>query len=189
MHTLHREFAVETDKKPCPGILRRFWHPLHVGAVVALAFGGMAYSGIAADVKAGDSFPDLTAFKLEGKLPDSTKGKVVLVDFWASWCGPCKQSFPTMEGLHKRFAERGLVIIAVNEDEKSADMEEFLKKNTATFTVVRDANQKLVEKAGIATMPSSFLIAKDGKVKFVHTGYRGDETKKKYEEEIEELLK
>lgn len=143
----------------------------------------------AGGIKVGDTFPDLAGFKLEGKLPDSTKGKVVLVDFWASWCEPCKQSFPVMEELHKRYAEKGLVIIAVNVDEKRADMEEFLKKNTATFTVVRDPGQKLVDKAGIATMPSSFLMDRDGKVRFTHTGFRGAETKKKYEEEIESLVR
>jgi peroxiredoxin len=68
-------------------------------------------------------------------------------------------------------------------------MQAFLKKNPASFIVVRDANQKLVEKAGIASMPSSFLIDGDGKVRFVHTGFRGAETRKKYEEEIESLVK
>jgi cytochrome c biogenesis protein CcmG, thiol:disulfide interchange protein DsbE len=112
-----------------------------------------------------------------------------MVDFWASWCEPCKQSFPVMEELHKRYGERGLVIVAINVDENRADMEAFIKKNTASFAVLRDPNQKLVEKAGIATMPSSFLIDREGKVRFAHTGFRGAETKKKYEEEIESLLK
>jgi thiol-disulfide isomerase/thioredoxin len=151
----------------------------------------MTFAGncLAGSVKAGDSFPDLAGFKLEGKLPEATKGKVVLVDFWASWCEPCKQSFPVMEELHKRYADRGLVIIAINVDENRPDMEAFLKKNAATFIVLRDANQKLVERTGIATMPSSFLLDRDGKVRFAHTGFRGEETRKKYEEEIEALLK
>jgi thiol-disulfide isomerase/thioredoxin len=140
-------------------------------------------------VKVGDSFPDLASFKLEGKLPDSLKGKVVMIDFWASWCGPCKQSFPAMEELHQHYSDKGLVIIAINVDENRSGMEAFLKKTTASFTVVRDAGQKLVEQAGIATMPSSFLIDREGKVRFVHTGFRGAETKKKYEEEIQLLLK
>jgi len=144
---------------------------------------------LAGGIKPGDAFPDLGGFKLEGKLPDSIKGKVVLVDFWASWCEPCKQSFPVMEELQKHYGERGFIIVAVNVDENRADMEAFLKKNTASFVVMRDAGQKLVDKAGIATMPSSFLIDREGKVRFTHTGFRGAETKKKYEEEIESLLK
>jgi len=154
-----------------------------------LALGaGLCFSALAS-LKPGDALPDLTQLKLEGKLPDSLKGKVVLLDFWASWCEPCKASFPVMEDLQKRFGSRGVVVIAVNVDEKAADMQEFLKKNAATFTVVRDAAQKLVAQAGINTMPSSFLIDQEGKVRFVHTGFRGDETKKKYEQEIESLLK
>ena len=94
-----------------------------------------------------------------------------------------------MEELHKRFADRGLLIIAVNVDENRSSLEAFLKRNATSFAVVRDANQKLVERAGISGMPTSFLIDHDGKVRFAHTGFRGAETKKKYEEEIENLLK
>ncbi len=141
-----------------------------------------------AEVKTGDAFPDLTTFKLEGKLPESLKGKVVLVDFWASWCEPCKASFPAMEELQKKYADKGFVIIAINVDEERKEMEEFLKKNKATFTLVRDAAQKLVDKAGVATMPTSFLIDGEGKVRFVHAGYQGDVTKKEYERRIESLL-
>ena len=142
-----------------------------------------------AGIKAGDAFPDLASFKLEGSLPTELKGKILMVDFWASWCGPCKESFPAMEELHKKYAGKGLVLIAVNVDENRKDMEEFLKKNAATFAVVRDAAQKLVDKTGVGTMPSSFLIDAEGKVRFAHSGYHGNDTKKQYEEEIESLLK
>ena len=162
-----------------------------LGRVCACTVGLLLVAGnaLAGGVKPGDAFPDLAGFKLEGKLPEAIKGKVVLVDFWASWCEPCKQSFPAMEELHQRYGSQGLVIIAINVDENRSDMEAFLKKNAATFVVVRDPNQKLVEKAGIATMPSSFLLDREGKVRFTHTGFRGAETKKKYEEEIASLLK
>ncbi len=142
-----------------------------------------------AELKPGEAFPELTAFKLEGKLPEDLKGKVVIVDFWASWCGPCKESFPVLNELKKKYADRGLVIIAVNVDEERADMETFLKANPATFTVVRDAGQKLVPKTGIKTMPSSFVLDGEGKVRFAHAGFHGDKTKKQYEEQIESLLK
>ena len=139
--------------------------------------------------KAGDTLPDLSSSQLQGHLPDGLKGKVVLVDFWASWCEPCKHSFPVMEELHRKYGSQGLVVIAINVDEDAGDMDAFLKKNQATFSVVRDARQKLVAKAQIATMPSSFLVDRDGKIRHVHTGFRGEETAKKYREEIEALLK
>lgn len=139
-------------------------------------------------VKPGNEFPDLTKFGLDGKIPD-LKGKIVIVDFWASWCGPCKESFPTMNELQAKYADKGVVVIAVNVDENKSDMEAFLKEHNATFTVLRDARQKLVERTEIATMPSSFILDTEGKVRFVHSGYHGNETKKEYEKEIESLLK
>ncbi len=149
----------------------------------------LAFASIAlADLKVGDSFPDISTFKLEGKLPE-LKDKIIMVDFWASWCDPCKESFPAMAELQKKFGPDGFVIIAINVDENKSDMEDFLKKIQAPFTVVRDGSQKLVEKAGIGTMPSSFLLDRTGKVRFSHNGFRGSETKKQYTEEIETLVK
>lgn len=150
-------------------------------------FLGLAF-GVGAEIKVGDSFPELGPFKLEGRLPDESKNKVVLLDFWASWCGPCGESFPVMEELQKKYGAQGFVIIAVNVDEKKSDMADFLKDHPVSFTIVRDARQKLVEKAGIATMPSSFLIDQHGKVAFAHSGFHGSTTKKQYEHEIESLL-
>ena len=93
-----------------------------------------------------------------------------------------------MEELHQRYGGRGLVIIAVNVDEKRANMDEFLKRAHASFSIVQDGKQKLIKKAGIGTMPSSFLLDGEGRVRFAHSGFRGEETKKKYAEEIESLL-
>ncbi len=142
-----------------------------------------------AELKVGEPFPDLTTLKLAGKLPVDLKDKIVVVDFWASWCKPCKKSFPALNELQRKFAAQGLLIIGVNEDEKPANMADFLAKNPATFAVVRDADQKLVAQIGVNTMPSSFILDRTGKVRFIHSGFHGDDTKQQYMTEIESLLK
>lgn len=139
-------------------------------------------------LKVGDPFPDLTRFHIEGKLPDTLRGKVVVVDFWASWCGPCKNSFPVMEELYHRFGDKGLVILAVNVDESRLAMQEFLKEHPVTFNVVRDAGKKLVAAVNIPSMPTSFILDKAGRVHSIHHGFYGLETRKAYIKEIEELL-
>lgn len=157
-----------------------------IGALTALLV-TLQLAG-AAGLKEGDPFPDLGSFGLEGTLPD-LNGKVVLIDFFASWCGPCKESFPAMEEIHKKYSSRGLVVLAINLDKKKADMESFLKNHPASFPIVRDASNKLVSAVQIPTMPSSFLLDRSGKVHSAHRGFKGSETIKKYTEEIEALLK
>ena len=141
-----------------------------------------------AALKVGDTLPDLASFKFEGKLPDTLKGKVVIVDFWASWCLPCAESFPVLDALQKKYSDR-LVILAVNVDEKAADMNKFLAKHAVGFTIVRDAQQKLVAAVEPATMPTSFILDGEGSVRFLHNGYHGEDTHKEYVAEIESLLK
>lgn len=160
---------------------------IRIALVALVVFGLPGFSRAA--MKTGDALPALDSFKLEGKLPAQLKGQVILLDFWASWCGPCKSSFPAMEDLHKRYAGRGLTIIAVSVDEKREDMERFLKAANISFSTVRDAAQKLVATADIAAMPTSFLIDRAGKIRFVHNGFHGDDTVKKYNEQITLLLK
>jgi thiol-disulfide isomerase/thioredoxin len=138
--------------------------------------------------KTGAPLPDLATYQLEGKLPE-LRDKVVLLDFWASWCGPCKASFPVMQELHTQYAGRGLVIVAVSVDEDRAAMEAFLKKHPVAFTIVRDAAQKLVAAADVQALPTSFLIDRTGKLRFMHTGFRGEVTRQQYRAEIERLLK
>lgn len=147
-----------------------------------------AATGSSAALKEGDRAPDLRAFKMEGAVPD-TRGRVLLLDFWASWCAPCKASFPEMERLYKEYQRRGLTIIAVSVDEKRENMDRFVRSTGASFSIVRDAEQKLIAAADVQTMPTSFLIDRSGRVRFVHSGFRGDQTVQAYRRQIETLLK
>jgi thiol-disulfide isomerase/thioredoxin len=142
-----------------------------------------------ADFKEADNLPDLASFQLEGKLPDELKGRVILLDFWASWCGPCKSSFPAMEGLAKEYAGKGLTVIAASVDEKRENMQRFVDSAKVSFTVVRDAQHKLVAAADIRSMPTCFLIDRSGKIRFIHAGFDRDKTPREYAKEIEQLLR
>ncbi len=134
----------------------------------------------------GKPLPDLKGFGLEGDVP-ATRGKVVLLDFWASWCGPCKKSFPAIEEIHRAYKGRGLTVLAVSVDENAAAMKAFLKQHAVTFPVARDAKQKLVEAVKVSAMPTSLLVDRRGVVRFVNTGFRSD-TEAKLRKQIEELL-
>lgn len=139
--------------------------------------------------KENTALPDLKTFGLTGPVPDNLKGKVVLVDFWASWCTPCKASFPVMDELQKKYGTNGLVVIAVSVDEKKSAMDKYLSKTPVSFTTLHDSAQKLVAAADVATMPTSFLVDRTGKIRFVHTGFEGDKTKAEYVRQIDSLLK
>ncbi len=143
-------------------------------------------SARAADV-VNQPMPSLAGVRLDGAVPD-LKGKVVLVDFWASWCAPCKASFPAMAELHQRFAGRGLVILAISVDQDGKAYARFLDKNHPPFATVRDLDQKLVAAFGAQTMPTSFLVDRQGVVRFRHDGFHGAATAEAYAQQIEKLL-
>lgn len=166
----------------------KFTHPV-LKKTIALGLMALLLGHAAlAEIKVGDKFPDLTSLKLEGKLPDASKAKVVFVDFWASWCNPCVESFPVLNELNQKYRDRGLVIIGINLDESRADMDHFLKENPASFGVVRDASEVVVKKLHLRTFPSSFVLDGNGNVRFLHSGFHGEKTKQQYVQEIESLL-
>jgi thiol-disulfide isomerase/thioredoxin len=154
-----------------------------LGALLAFA----ALAPLRADVTAGAAFPALASAGLAGDLP-ATAGKVLLVDFWASWCAPCKASFPAYARLQAAYAARGLVIVAVSVDDDPAAYAAFVKKFAPPFATVRDTTQQLVRTVSVPTMPTSYLVGPDGKVRHVHSGFHGEETEQALRAEIEALL-
>ena len=115
------------------------------------------------------------------------RGQVVYVDFWASWCGPCRRSFPWMNEMNRKYAAKGLAIVAINVDKKRADAERFLAQIPAEFTVVFDAPGAVPAAYAVKGMPSSYLIDANGRVAVVEQGFR-DESRAVLEEKIRALL-
>lgn len=115
------------------------------------------------------------------------KGKVVYVDFWASWCGPCRQSFPWMNHLQEKFAGQGLVVVAVNVDENRDDANAFLKQIPAHFPIVFDPHGQVAESYHVPGMPTTFLIDKQGKVRESRVGFHPNQADQ-YEKTVLKLL-
>lgn len=140
-------------------------------------------------VEVGDKPP---AFDLAGrtaaiKLSDYA-GKTVYLDFWASWCGPCKQSFPWMNDMQARYAAQGLRVVAINVDENADDAQAFLRKTPAIFDLAFDPTGKTPKTYAIKAMPTSVLIGPDGKVLSVHSGFK-DQDRSVLEQQIRQALR
>lgn len=112
--------------------------------------------------------PDATSIPLLEDL----SGKVVLLDFWASWCEPCRQSFPWMAQLQQRLGPQGLVVVAVNLDQDRQLAARFLQQMPTEFRIEYDPEGKLAEQFGVVAMPMSFVIDRQGRVRERHVGFR-----------------
>jgi len=135
------------------------------------------------------SAPDVALQNADGTalhLSDYS-GKVVLVDFWASWCVSCKRSFPALDTIYGDYRARGLEVVAINLDEKRRDADAFLDKYPHRLTVLFDPTALSALKFGVKGMPTSFLIDRTGTIRFTHVGYSGD-IAETYRREIVQLL-
>jgi thiol-disulfide isomerase/thioredoxin len=103
---------------------------------------------------------------------DQYAGKVVVVDFWASWCVPCRRSFPWMNEMHEKYAEAGLVIIAVNVDRERENADAFLAKYPASFQILYDPTAALAKEYEVQVMPTSFVIGRAGEIIEQHAGFK-----------------
>jgi thiol-disulfide isomerase/thioredoxin len=119
--------------------------------------------------------------------PAAHPGKVVIVDFWASWCVPCRRSFPWLNAMHERYADAGLVIVGVNLDQDRSAASEFLREYPAKFTIVYDGGEELAKDFDVVAMPSSYLIGRDGKLRRRHFGFKVKQ-QQEYEAAITEAL-
>lgn len=114
-------------------------------------------------------------------------GKVVLVDFWASWCGPCRQSFPWLNEMQAKYGARGLVVVGVNVDREHGEAERFLQETPADFPILYDPQGALAARYEVPGMPSSYVFGRDGALVGRHIGFRKG-TREEREAELVRLL-
>ncbi len=122
----------------------------------------------------GEQAPDFTLSSLDGKETytlSELRGQVVYLDFWASWCGPCRRSFPEVQALHKEYKGRPFRVLAVSLDRKAADGLKFLEAQQAGFPSVFDEGGKVATRFGVQSIPSAFVIGPDGKVAHSAVGF------------------
>ena len=135
------------------------------------------------------SVPDVTLQAADGAAVrlSTFSGKVLLVDFWASWCVPCKTSFPALDAIYREYAPKGLEVVAVNLDEQRKNADAFLAAHPHRMTVLFDPKGIAPEAFGVKGMPSSYLIDRSGAIRFTHMGYSGN-VDVSYRKEIAQLL-
>jgi peroxiredoxin len=116
------------------------------------------------------------------------KGQVVLINFWASWCGPCRQEMPVLDQLYRKYKPAGFTLLGVNVEPKSADALGFLKTTPVSFPILFDTQSKVSNLYEVAGMPSTVIVDRKGTVRYVHQGYKpGDESQ--YQDQIRSLLR
>jgi thiol-disulfide isomerase/thioredoxin len=137
----------------------------------------------------GDAAPSFLLSTADGRTIslEQLRGRVVYLDFWASWCGPCRRSFPWMNEIQQRYAGKGVTIVAINVDAKREDAERFLRQYPASFTVAYDAAGVTPRAYDVKAMPSSYLIDRNGKIARIEQGFL-DEKRDALEDRIRSLV-
>ena len=160
----------------------KHWLPALLLALIA----GAASAAVQLSAKA----PDFTLRSVGGanlRLVE-LRGQVVLVNFWATWCGPCRQEMPHLNRLYDRYRSTGFVLLGVNIDDDPRAAADLAAKLGVHFPVLLDTDKKVSRAYDMSAMPATLLIDRDGRVRHIHRGYR-DGVERTYEEQVRSLLK
>ena len=155
-----------------------------------LGLGLMLAAGMFTAAVSADPAPDFTLQSSSGdnvRLAEQ-RGQVVMLNFWASWCGPCRKEMPLLDEMSKRYSSAGFVLYGVNVEEDNADAKKLIKELGVTFPILYDTESKASSLYGVDAMPTTVVIDKKGEIRYINRGYKaGDENK--YRDQIRELIK
>jgi peroxiredoxin len=116
------------------------------------------------------------------------KGEVVMVNFWATWCGPCRKEMPHLEALHQRYSDLGFTLLGVNVEEDSSGADEFLAETPVSFPILFDPGNEVSKLYDVVAMPSTVMIDRNGNMRYIHHGYK-DGYESEYQTQIRALLR
>ncbi|HXK22416.1 MAG TPA: TlpA disulfide reductase family protein [Myxococcota bacterium] len=168
-----------------PTTIRR--SSLYCGVAAALL--ALAISAGAVDVGAPAPNCALTSLDRGQRYELSEfEGKVLWVDFWASWCGPCAESFAFLDSVDREFRAQGLQMVGINVDEQPQDAMSFLEKHPVSFTQTADASGRCPREFGVEGMPASYLVDRDGRIRHIYLGFRPGEASA-LRDRVKELLR
>ncbi len=163
---------------------------LFVGALAAIGMSVFAQNAAVMNLK-GKNIPSFTMTDTEGKVhtDKSLKGKVVVLDFWATWCGPCKAASPTWDALYKKYKDKGFVVIGVSTTDKAAAVKKYRDEHSYSFPFTGD-NEKFVKALEVdkVQIPLFLYIGRDGKVKRLVQGFHKEKSPPDLEKYVKELL-
>jgi len=140
-------------------------------------------------LESGARMPEIGLKDLQGRPVSAAtlRGKVVLIDFWASWCAPCREEMPILQRLYNTYRAQGLVIVGVSVDREAANARAFVGRLGVTFPIIHDADHQLAGRFAPPKMPSSYIVDRRGVVRHVHAGFRAPDAVV-MEREIKALL-
>lgn len=165
--------------------LLRIWLSLILLCSVSFAAVGTA----SAAAGAGPA-PNFTLKSLKGKNMKLSEmaGNVVLINFWASWCGPCREEMPLLNDLHKKYKPLGFTVLGVNVEEQADNARGFLNDFPVDFPVLLDSMNQVSKMYKVVAMPTTVVVDRDGNMRFLHKGYKsGDE--QKYRKMVKKLVR
>ena len=154
---------------------------------MAVQLGAAAPAGAA---KIGDMAPNFTLKADTGKnlRLSEYRGEVVMINFWATWCGPCRQEMPVLNDLYQRYRSAGFILLGVNIDDRSESAIRMARRLAVRYPIVFDAEKVVSRLYDINAMPTTVMVDRDGKVRYLHRGYLPG-SEKKYQEQLRGVLK